>query len=151
MRYKYFYIGTKSLYPNRPQKKQNPKQITQCEVRVNVCTTGPRSYMACLDRNTDVTAVSTQAPVIRLTHGVESCFFHDSITVIVTIACLKSNHYLRKLISKVNPSFKLISIGNQTPPLPLPYLCFEGVGLVKAALPVVGSIPGCVEGETVSV
>ena len=62
--------------------------------------------MACLDRNTDVTAVSTQVPVIRLTHGVESCFFHDSITVLVTIVCFQPNHYLRKLISKVNPSFK---------------------------------------------
>ena len=63
--------------------------------------------MACLDRNTDVTAVSTQVPVIRLTHGVESCFFHDSITVLITIVCFQPNHYLRKLISKVNPSFKV--------------------------------------------
>ena len=106
MRYKYFYIGTKSSFPNRPQQKHNPKQITQCEVRVNVCTTGQRSQMACLDRNTDVTAVSTQVPVIRFTHGVESCFFHDSITVLITIVCFQPNHYLRKLISKVNPSFK---------------------------------------------
>ena len=75
-------------------------------MRVSVCTTGPRSCMACLDRNTDVTTVSTQVPVIRLTHGEVSCFFHGSITVIVTITWFKSHYGLRKSIFNVHLSFK---------------------------------------------